>query len=745
MSGTDTIFAKAKRAERRGDVAEARRLLEEVLARYPGNRKAVEGLARLAPPDNDNAVLQAGVAAVSASYARGEHAQAARDTEALIARFPHVTALHGVAGAAYLGVGDAARAEAAFRAVLAAQPDDAVIHTNLGVALRRQERLAEAEDCHRRAFALRPNLVEAHYNFANLLGAQGRDDEAIAAYHTTLALRPDHADALYNLGNLLRERRAFGKAAAFYSRALAIRPDHADTLTNLGYAHLEMGARDAAVAAFRQAVAVTPDVVPSLVNLGTALSLAGALEEAHATFTHALALHPDDTALRAQTLSLDAHLCDWSGRDTFAALPIEPASGVEPIAPFTALPFEDDPARSLARARVFAAALPHEADIALTPPLPGARIRLGYFSADFHDHATIHLLAGLLREHDRSRFEIHAYSFGADTDEGLRQHVSTYLDGFHDLHALTDAQAVALARSHALDIAIDLKGHTRDARSGLFARRMAPVQIGYLGYPGSIGADFLDYIIADATVIPPDDGAHYSERVIRLPGSYQPNDDRRPIGPRPADRTAVGLPAAGFVFCCFNQHWKIGPHEWAIWMRLLCAVEGSVLWLIRGNATAEANLRKQAQARGVDPERLIFAAKLPHADHLARQAHADLFLDTFAVNAHTTASDALWGGLPVLTLIGRQFAARVAASLLTAIDLRDLIAKTEAEYEATALDLATDPAKLTTIKARLGANRTRAPLFDTPRYARAIEAAFESAHRRRLDGLLPAPITITQT
>lgn len=299
-------------------------------------------------------------------------------------------------------------------------------------------------------------------------------------------------------------------------------------------------------------------------------------------------------------------------------------------------------------------------------------------------------------------------------------------------------------RSHALDIAIDLKGHTRDARLGLFATRMAAVQIGYLGYPGSIGADFLDYIIADATVIPVGDDAYYSERVIRLPGSYQPNDDRRAIGQCSTDRTALGLPTAGFVFCCFNQHWKIGPREWAIWTRLLSAVEGSVLWLIRSNATAEANLRKHAQAHGVDPERLIFADKLPHADHLARHAHADLFLDTFAVNAHTTASDALWGGLPVLTLLGRQFAARVAASLLNAIDLHDLIAETEAEYEAIALDLAKDPAKLTMMKARLDANRAGAPLFDTPRYARAIEAAFETAHRRYLDGLLPAPITITQ-
>lgn len=744
MSGLDTIFAKARRAERIGDVAEARRLLAEVVARYPGNRKAVEGMARLTRPEDDHAELQAGVATISASYAQGDHAQAVRVAEALIARFRHVTALHGLAGAAYLGLGDAVCAEAAFRAALAGQPDDADYHTSLGVALRRQERLTEAEDCHRRAIALQTDLVAAHYNLANLLGAQGREEEALLGYHSTLALRPDHADALYNLGNLLRERRTFGEAVGFYERALAVRPDHADTLTNLGYAHLEMGARDAAIAAFSQAVVAAPHEVPSLVNLGTVLSLTGELEQAHAAFTRALALRSDDTALRARLLFLDAHLCDWSERDTFAALPVEPASGLEPIAPFSALPFEDDPARNLARAAAWIGALPLDAYAPSPSPPPCSKIRLGYFSADFHDHATIHLLAGLLREHDRTRFEIRAYSFGAKTDDGLRQQLMTHLDGFHDLHALTDAQAAALARRHALDIAIDLKGHTRDARPGLFAQRMAPVQIGYLGYPGSIGANFLDYIIADATVIPSGNDAHYSECVIRLPGSYQPNDNRRAIGKCNTDRTKLGLPNAGFVFCCFNQHWKIGPREWAIWMRLLGAVGGSVLWLIRGNAIAEANLRQHARAHGIDPERLIFADKLPHPDHLARHAHADLFLDTFAVNAHTTASDALWAGLPVLTLPGRQFAARVAASLLTAIDLPDLIAETEAIYEATALALACDPARLTMVKARLAANRTSAPLFDTPRYARAMEAAYERAHHRRLDGLLPSAITITQ-
>lgn len=743
-SGLEIALSKAKHAQRRGDVEEARRLLSDLLSRYPNNRRAAEGLARIDPGNrmDDGSSLQAGVAAVSALHAQGAYAQMARQAEALIARFPQVAALHGLLGAAYLGLDDAILAEKAFRTALAAHPHDAANQSNLGIALRRQGRLADAEHCYAEAIAIRPDHAEAHFNLANLVGLQGRDDEAVAGYERALALRPDYGDALYNLGNIHRERKDWREASDLYRRALAARPDHYDALNNLGYALLELGDRDAAIDAFRQATVVEPDTVKAHVNLANALTLGGALDQAHAAFGHALHLTPDDVHLRAQSLFLEAHLCDWSARDSFAALPVQPMRGSDPVPPFIALPFEDDPARLLARARIVAQAADPGRVAPLAPVEPGEKIRLGYFSADFHDHATLHLLSGLLRAHDRDRFEIHAFSFGADDGQGARERILPHFDGFHDIRGLSDAQAIALARSHKLDIAVDLKGHTRDARLGLFAGRMAPVQIGYLGYPGSIGGDCLDYIIADAVVIPQDEERHYSEQVIRLPGSYQPNDDRRVIGECADDRTSLGLPAEGFVFCSFNQNWKISPREFAIWMRLLTQVEGSVLWLIRSNPWAEANLRAQALAHGVDPARLIFAEKRSPADHLARHRHADLFLDSFIVNAHTTASDALWAGLPLLTLPGRQFAARVGASLLTAIGLPDLIATSEADYARRALDLARSPDTLAALKARLAANRKDAPLFDTARYARKIEAAYTATHQRRLEGLEPAPITI---
>jgi len=746
--GLEAVFSKAKRAERRGDVEEARRLLGEVLSRYPGNRTAAEGLARLtAPaPADDRSFLQEEVAAISALYAQGDHAATARRTETLIARFPQVAALHGVLGAAYLGLDDASAAEKAFRIALEAHPDDAANRSNLGIALRRQGRLAQAEASQREAIASQPDHAEAHYNLANLLVALDREEEALASYRQAIALKPDYADALYNLGNIYRGRRTLDAAVDCYTRALAARPGHADTLSNMAAARLDHGDRDGAIAAFRAAAAIGGDKAEAHANLANALSLSGALDEAHGAFAQALALKPDDIHLQAQLLQVEAHLCDWSRRVSFAALPVQTAQGAEPVPPFITLPFEDDPARLLARARIVAQTLiPRRmTPIAFPPPREGGKIRVGYFSADFHDHATMHLLSGLLRAHDRDRFEIHAYSFGADDGSAVRASMLPHLDGFFDIRAMADGQAAEFVRGHRLDIALDLKGHTREARPGLFADRIAPVQINYLGYPGSIGADFLDYIIADPVLIPEGQEHFFSEQVIRLPGSYQPNDDRRVIGACPADPTALGLPEEGFVFCSFNQNWKIGPREFAIWMRLLHQVEGSVLWLIRSNPWAETRLREEARSRGVDPARLVFADKLPQAAHLARHAHADLFLDSFTVNAHTTASDALWAGLPVLTLPGRQFAARVGASLLTAVDLPDLIATCEADYEAKALDLARRPDALARVKARLAANRLTAPLFDTQAYARGIEAAYAAAHARRAAGLSPAPIRITE-
>ncbi|MET0375049.1 MAG: hypothetical protein ABW128_12445, partial [Rhizorhabdus sp.] len=381
------------------------------------------------------------------------------------------------------------------------------------------------------------------------------------------------------------------------------------------------------------------------------------------------------------------------------------------------------------------------------PPLPRpphmtGRLRIGYFSADFHDHATMYLMARLFELHDRDRFAVHAYSYGPDQDDAMRRRLRGAVEEFRDIRHLGDRDVAELARRDAIDIAIDLKGYTNGTRSGIFAFRPAPVQISYLGYAGTMGADFIDYIVADPVVIPPRLRDAYSEKIISLPHSYMANDDRRPIADRPVTRADMGLPEHAFVFACFNNSYKISAELFDIWMRLLGKVEGSVLWLLRANRWTQANLAREAARRGIDPARLVFADKLAQAEHLARQHLADLFLDTFAFNAHTTASDALWGGLPVVTKLGESFSARVAGSLLSGVGLPELITHSAQDYERLAFELTTDRDRLAGIRAKLAAQRLTAPLFDSARFTRHIEQGYIEAYRRHVEGHPPDHIDI---
>lgn len=354
-------------------------------------------------------------------------------------------------------------------------------------------------------------------------------------------------------------------------------------------------------------------------------------------------------------------------------------------------------------------------------------MRIAYLSADFHQHATAELIAGLIERHDRKKFEVMAISFSRDDGSAMRQRLMAAFDRFDDVRAMGDGDVARLLREREVDIAIDLKGHTEGARPAILAHRPCPVQVSYLGYPGTMSAPWLDYIIGDATVLPFAHQPFYSEKIVHLPHCYQVNDATRAVAETAetaVTRVAAGLPESSFVFCCFNAAWKIAPSVFDVWMRLLVAVPGSVLWLLEDNASAPANLRAAALARGVDPARLVFAPATVPGRHLARHRLADLFLDTLPYNAHTTASDALWTGLPVLTCLGALFDGRVAASLLRAVGLPELIAQTMEEYEALALALARDPTRLESLRARLLANRLLYPLYDTERFRRALEAVY---------------------
>jgi protein O-GlcNAc transferase len=401
-------------------------------------------------------------------------------------------------------------------------------------------------------------------------------------------------------------------------------------------------------------------------------------------------------------------------------------AGKSIVTPFTLVGYCDDPALHLQCSKNLIA------DRIRIRPVPlwngtgyqHERIKVAYLSADFREHATAYLLAELIELHDRERFEVIGVSFGADDGSDIRRRMADSFDTFHDVREWADRDIAAKLRELEVDIAVDLKGHTQDSRPEVLAHRPAPIQVGYLGYPGTIGADFLDYVLADETVAPFDHALFYSEKIVQLPDCYQVNDRRRAIAATTPTRQEAGLPESGFVFCCFNNNYKITQPVFEAWMRLLAKVPGSVLWLLRDNPGAERNLRDEAEKRGVDPARLVFAGRAKLEDHLARHRLADLFLDTLPYNAHTTASDALWTGLPVVTCQGNAFAGRVAASLLKAIGLPELVTHNLGDYEALALRLATDAAMLQRVRETLAGNRLSHPLFDTDRFRRGIEAAY---------------------
>jgi predicted O-linked N-acetylglucosamine transferase (SPINDLY family) len=353
-------------------------------------------------------------------------------------------------------------------------------------------------------------------------------------------------------------------------------------------------------------------------------------------------------------------------------------------------------------------------------------------------------MAGLFEQHNKDKFELFAISFGPATKDEMQQRLALSFDQFVEVQNRTDKDIAALCRSLEIDIAIDLKGFTQDSRVGIFSHRAAPIQVNYLGYPGTMGTDYIDYLIADKVLIPEASAPYFTEKIVYLPNSYQVNDAKRRISDTVFIREELGLPASGFVFCCFNNNYKIMPDTFDSWMRILQRVDGSVLWLFEDNPTAALNLRKEADLRGVNPERLVFAPRLPLAEHLARHRAADLFIDTFPYNAHTTASDALWAGLPVLTRTGESFASRVAASLLIAIDLPELITSTQEEYDALAIALATHPERLLAVKQKLARNRLTTPLFDTGLFTQHIEDAYTQMYQRYHAGLEPDHLYVDQ-
>jgi predicted O-linked N-acetylglucosamine transferase (SPINDLY family) len=651
---------------------------------------------------------------------------AARAYEKALSIRPAFPEVHNNFGHALQVAGRIEQAITRYKKAIALNPDYAEAYNNLGNALHLLDRSEEALAHYERALAIRPDYAEAYWNLANSLRAVGRFDQAIAAYGKALASRPNYVEAHNGLGNTFQILGRYDEAIREYEKALALNPAYADALINLGDAFAALKEYEKALIQFDAALAAHPDNDNVHVRRGSAFAKLRRHDAATDAFEKALSIDPKNTLAFNGALISAGAACDWPRTARLAdGIAVRAARG-EPIDPFTLLGHCSDPALHLTAAAAHA----RDQSPIGTPALwqggtwRNEKIRLAYVSADFHQHPTAYLTAELLEIHDRSRFEVVGVSMGPDDGSEIRARIVKAFDRFYDIRSQTDDEAAARINAMQVDVAIDCTGYTANARSGIFARHPAPIQLNYLAFPGSLGADCYDYVIADPTVLPMDQQRFYTEKIVHLPHCYQVSDAKRVIAAETPTRPQAALPEAGFVFCCFNQNYKITKQIFDIWMRLLGRIEGSVLWLLRNNRFAEENLCREAAARGIDPMRVIFADRVKIEAHLARHRLADLFLDTLPYNAHTTASDALWAGLPLVTCQGACFAGRVAASLLQAIGLPELVTHNLVDYEALALRLALEPSFLRTVRERLQRNRLVCPLFDSQRYRRHIEAAY---------------------
>ena len=582
----------------------------------------------------------------------------------------------------------------------------------LALSYEKTGKILKSLDANQKAKEINPLDAEIHNNLGNILKKLEKFDEAQNSYRQAILLKQNYTEVYYNLGNLLKELSRFDEAEKNYNQAIKFRPNFAVAFNNLGILLKELSRFDESIVNFKESLKIDPE-------LATA---------------------------KAEILFLEASIGDHSNFKNLDKESSRLGISTKSVEPFPALSWHDDPEKQLKRSKLYATENFKEIKVFKSNKIKSLnnKIKIGYFSNDFYNHATMYLISGMLANHNHNIFEIFIFSYGPNKDDIMNKKARDFADHYIDISGLSINEILKITEKLKLDIAIDLKGYTKKSLIKIFQYRIAPIQINFLGYPGTLGVDFIDYIIADPIIIPEDQKHFYHEKIIYLPHTYQPNDNKREIADLALKRSDFNLPDKGFVFCCFNQIYKISPKEFNIWMRLLKKVNHSVLWLIKSNKWVEQNLSKEAKQQGIDPSRIVFAEKLSHSKHLARHKHADLFIDTFNINAHTTASDALWAGLPIVTKQGKQFSARVASSLLTACGLPELITKNEKEYEELIYELATNPKKLKTISLKLSENKKSKPLFNTKQYTNNFENGSQKTYDLYFNGEHPKDIFVSE-
>jgi protein O-GlcNAc transferase len=542
---------------------------------------------------------------------------------------------------------------------------------------------------------------------------------------------PHHIVGWKALGTAYTILENYVESLNAFKKAVEISDQDAEIFYNLGIVYTKLGKLIDAELAYKKSITISPNNPNALNNLGNTLSRLNKLDEAVDVFENLLKIDPSNLSSRTQLIYEYCKICEFKKFDENLKLATTLGISSNSVDPNPFLSLIDNPDLQFQRAKKFAIERFRQSSqsLSIKPSILPTKIRIGYFSADFHNFPGMYLMTRMLELHNREEFEIFAFSYGPDKNDEMRKRIVLAVDHFIDISKMSIRDTIRCVRKNKIDIAIHRNGYTKNSKTEIFQYRIAPIQINYLGYPGTLGADFIDYIIADKNIIPQDKEQFYLEKIIYMPHCYQPNDDTRKIPFIDTKREDFNLPKNAFVLCSFNQSYKINPNEFRIWMKILKKVNNSVLWLLKSNKWAIKNLEKSAELNGIDPKRIIFAEKLNHIEHLSRHKHADLFVDTFNYNAHTTASDALWAGLPLVTKIGKQFSARVAASLLITLDLSELVAQTEEEYENLIYELATNPKKLKFIKKKLITNIKTKPLFDSQRYTKYFEKGLKEVYK----------------
>ena len=638
------------------------------------------------------------------------------------------------------------KAEENFNYVLNYKPDFIATYINLGLTLDKSKKYSEAEKIYKKGIKINNNIFELFFYLGNTLQVLGKIEEAVENYKIAIKLKPNFFGTYSNLANSFHKLGLFREAIQSYKKAIELNNNSPETFNNYGNLLRQLGNLIDSENNFKKAITLNPNFAKAYANLGNVYRMTGKIDESIEVYEKAINIEPELHSAEAHLIFQKKNVCDFTISEKILKKSSTLGITTKSIAPFSAISWNDNPEEQFLRSKKYVEENFNNKNFLMNHKFnyKNKKLKIGYFSADFYDFPSMHVMIGLLENHNKNLFEIYAFSFGPNNNDWMNKRVKSAVDHFIDVANLSTKEIIEKVHNLEIDIAIDENGYTFNARTELFQNRLSPIQINFMGFPSTSGADFIDYIIADKIVIPDIFRKFYSEKIIYLPHSFMPSDNMKEISCKNTTREEFNLPKDAFVLCCFNKTYKISLIEFDIWMRILNKIENSVLWLLESNEQAMQNLKQEVIKKGINPQRLIFAKKIPISEHLERHKHADLFVDTFNYNAHVTANDSLWAGLPVVTKEGKQFAARVSSSLLNSIDLKELITKNTDDYEKLILELATNKNKLSKIKENLSANKLKMkPLFNTELYTKNFENGLQKIFELYQNGEKPRDINVS--